>query len=338
MPRDISQQPKLLRLQQIFLEETDEDHALSVEDLIHRLQQMGIRAERKSIYENIETLTFCGLDIVKRREGAKNVYFVGQRDFEEAEVRLLADAVASSRFITLQKSRRLLEKLTTLTSRHQGAELKRQLYVASRIKNMNDTIYTVLDRLNQAILNNVAIQFCYYDWKLEKGRLVKAARHNGSLYTISPWQLLWQDELYYLIAYDHNARQLRHYRIDRMGMITITREKRQGKEEFDQIRMEDYTSSLFGMFGGQTQRVTLEFDPRMLDVMVDRFGKSLRSTLLENGRISITVDVVPSLPFYGWLFSLGEDVRLVAPTHLVAQYKESLNRQLSAYEQAKKVT
>ena len=203
---------------------------------------------------------------------------------------------------------------------------------------MNDTIYTVLDRLNQAILNNVAIQFCYYDWKLEKGRLVKAARHNGSLYTISPWQLLWQDELYYLIAYDHNARQLRHYRIDRMGMITITREKRQGIEEFDQIRMEDYTSSLFGMFGGQTQRVTLEFDPRMLDVMVDRFGKSLRSTLLENGRISITVDVVPSLPFYGWLFSLGEDVRLVAPTHLVAQYKESLNRQLSAYEQAKKVT
>ena len=329
MPRDISQQPKLLRLQQIFLEETDEDHALSVEDLIHRLQQMGIRAERKSIYENIETLTFCGLDIVKRREGAKNVYFVGQRDFEEAEVRLLADAVASSRFITLQKSRRLLEKLTTLTSRHQGAELKRQLYVASRIKNMNDTIYTVLDRLNQAILNNVAIQFCYYDWKLEKGRLVKAARHNGSLYTISPWQLLWQDELYYLIAYDHNARQLRHYRIDRMGMITITREKRQGKEEFDQIRMEDYTSSLFGMFGGQTQRVTLEFDPRMLDVMVDRFGKSLRSTLLENGRISITVDVVPSLPFYGWLLSLGEEAQLEAPEHLRQEFETTLKRRIN---------
>ncbi len=332
MARQINQQPKLLRLQQIFLEETDENHALSVEELIARLGAMGIRAERKSIYENIETLILCGLDIVKRREGAKNVYFVGQRAFEEAEVRLLADAVASSRFITLQKSRKLLEKLTSLTSRHQGADLKRQLYVASRIKNMNETVYFTLDRLNQAILQNVAIEFHYYDWGLEKGRLAKCARHNGRLYTVSPWQLLWQDELYYLIAFDHAGGQLRHYRLDRMGTISLTNQKRRGEEAFSAIRMEDYTAGLFGMFGGELRPVTLHFDAPLLGVMVDRFGKDLRPIPLADGRIAITVPVVPSAPFFGWLLSLGNRVRLDAPADLRARYLQALQQQIKTHQ------
>ncbi|MBQ7935812.1 MAG: WYL domain-containing protein [Clostridia bacterium] len=331
MPKSANQQQKLLRLQQIFLEETDETHGLTIADLIDRLEGFGIRAERKSLYENMDTLNACGMDILKERRGGKTVYYVADRTFEEAEVRLLADAVASSRFITVKKSEELLKKLTTLTSRHHGAELRRQLYVASRIKNMNETIYYVLDELNRAMHRNVSIQFCYYDWRLEKDQLKKTPRHNGRLYTLSPWQLLWQDELYYLIAYDHLSGQIRHYRVDRMGLITLTEEKRRGKEAFAKIRMEDYTSRLFGMFGGESRRVALTFPERLLDVMVDRFGKELHPSPAKEGFLKIRTEVIPSLPFYGWLFSLGPEVRLTEPEDLKETYKKYLQQQVDSY-------
>ncbi|MBQ8600280.1 MAG: WYL domain-containing protein [Clostridia bacterium] len=331
MARSSNQQQKLLRLQQIFLRETDENHGLTMEELVERLEGFGIPAERKSLYENIETLNLCGMDVLKERKGNKTVYYAASRDFEEAEVRLLADAVASSRFITVKKSEELLRKLTTLTSRHQGTELRRQLYVTSRIKSMNETIYYVLDDLNQAIHRNVAIQFCYYDWQLKNGKLQKKPRHEGRLYTVSPWQLIWQDELYYLVAYDHITRSIRHYRADRMGLITLTEEKRQGEDAFKEIRLEDYTSRLFGMFGGKNEWVTLQFPERLLDVMVDRFGKDLHPTPIRDGILEICVEVIPSLPFYGWLFSLGAEIRLIAPEALKDAYKNFLKEQLSSY-------
>lgn len=330
MAKSLYQQQKLLRLQQIFLQETDEQHGLTMEEILARLSAYGIQAERKSIYENIETLNACGMDILKERRNSKTYYYSVGREFEEAEVRLLADAVASSRFITVKKSEELLKKLTTLTSRHHGAELRRQLYVASRIKNMNETVYYILDELNRAIHRNVAISFCYYDWTLERGTLQKTARHGGRQYTISPWQLLWQDELYYLIAFDHTSQEIRHYRVDRMGLITLTDLPRQGEEAFQQIRMENYTSRLFGMFGGKSQWVTLSFPARFLDIMVDRFGKDLRPTLLKNGDLEIRAEVIPSLPFYGWLFSLGKEVQLTEPLALREEYKTYLQEQLSS--------
>lgn len=331
MARSSNQQQKLLRLQEIFLRETDESHGLTMEELVERLEDFGIAAERKSIYENIETLNLCGMDILKERKGNKTVYYAASRDFEEAEVRLLADAVASSRFITVKKSEELLRKLTTLTSRHQGAELRRQLYVASRIKNMNETIYYVLDELNHAIHRNSAIEFCYYDWTLTDQKLQKTPRHEGRLYTVSPWQLLWQDELYYLIAYDHTSQSIRHYRVDRMGLITLTDQKRQGEEAFKEIRLDDYTSRLFSMFGGKSEWVRLRFPARFLDVMVDRFGKDLRPKPMEDGTLEIHTEIIPSLPFYGWLFSLGSEVKLTEPARLVETYKNYLKEQLSSY-------
>lgn len=330
MAKTLQQQQKLLRLQQIFMQETDENHGLTMEQILSRLQSFGIQAERKSIYENIETLNACGMDILKERRNNTTFYYLASRDFEEAEVRLLADAVASSRFITVKKSEELLQKLTTLTGRHQGAQLRRQLYVASRIKNMNETIYYVLDELNRAIQQNVAISFCYYEWTYQKGILKKTPRHEGKLYCISPWQLLWQDELYYLIAYDHLSKEIRHYRVDRMGLITLLEEPRQGEELFKHICLEDYTSRLFDMFGGEGRRVTLQFPARYLDIMVDRFGKEIHPTLLEGNRMEITAEVIPSLHFYGWLFSLGKEVCLTNPQDLKEEFKKLLSDQLSS--------
>ncbi len=329
MAKNPMQQLKLLRLQQIFLQETDENHGLTMEQILERLAAFGITAERKSIYENINTLNQGGMDILREKRGGHTYYFAASREFETAELRLLADAVASSRFITAGKSDQLLKKLASLTSRHQGQGLRRQVHVASRIKNMNETIFYLIDDLNRAMEKNAAVTFCYYDWVAEKNTLRRVARHNGQRYTVSPWQLLWQDEFYYLIAFDHAVGSIRHYRVDRMGSISLTDQKRRGADAFKKIRMEDYTARLFGMFGGETRRVVLTFPARLLDVMIDRFGKELSlQKSPKEGYWTLRTDVIPSLPFYGWLLSLGPEVTLDAPAELKEEYLTVLKKEI----------
>ena len=327
MAKSAHQQEKLLRLQQIFLQETDEDHPLTMQQLIGRLEQFGIAAERKSIYINIETLNQCGADIITERRGSATVYYSAGGAFEAAELRLLADAVASSRFITAKKSTQLLKKLGGLVSRHQSDELRRQVHVAGRVKSMNETIFYLVDELHRAIDQNRAVTFLYYDWVLERG-IARKPRHGGKQYCISPWQLLWQDEFYYLIAFDHETASIRHYRVDRMGDISITDQPRQGAQAFAAIRMEDYTARLFGMFGGTPQRIVLSCPERLLGVMIDRFGKEIHPQRRADGRLEIHTDVIPSLPFYGWLLSLGDEVQIEAPEPLIEEFKSTLKRRL----------
>lgn len=331
MAKTANQQQKLLRLQQIFLRETDENHGLTMEQLLEQLASYGISAERKSIYENIETLNQCGMDILRERRGRETVYYAASRDFEAAELKLLADAVASSRFITPAKSGVLLKKLSGLASRWESADLMRQVHVASRIKSMNETVLYRVDELHRAIARNRAITFCYYDWALEADVLRRTARHGGARYTVSPWQLLWQDEFYYLIAYDHPTESIRHYRVDRMGEITLTELRRLGESAFRAIHMEDYTARLFGMFGGKTLRATLTFVPRLLEVMIDRFGRDIKPSPVED-RVQIRVDLIPSLPFFGWLAGFEGDAVITDPPELREAYRAVLRSALIQQE------
>ncbi|MBQ9953769.1 MAG: WYL domain-containing protein [Clostridia bacterium] len=328
MAKSAHQNQKLLRLMQIFLQETDEDHGITMAEILAMLEGFGIHAERKSIYENIETLNQCGMDILAEKQGHQSYYYLASREFETAELRLLADAVASSRFITAKKSDQLLQKLSALASRYQGGQLKRSVHVASRIKNMNETIFYLVDDLNRAIRENRAITFRYYEWVYQQGRLVRRPRHDGALYEASPWQLLWEDEYYYLIAFDHKSQSIHHYRVDRMGDIRIADQPRQGDDAFKAIRMEDYTARVFGMFGGKSQMVTLSFPDHLLDAMIDRFGKELNLTRIAEGRLQTRAEVIPSSHFYGWLFSLGAQVTLDAPAELKDEYLAALKRRL----------
>ncbi len=328
MAKSPHQNQKLLRLQQIFLQETDEDHGLTMQELTDRLQSFGIAAERKSIYENIETLNQCGMDILRERQGKETRYYAASRTFDPAELQLLADAVASSRFITAKKSDQLVQKLAALASAHQGGALKRQVQVADRIKNMNETIFYLVDDLSRAIRENAAITFRYYDWVLEGRALQKKPRHGGARYTVSPWKLLWEDEFYYLIAFDHATQTIRHYRVDRMGDLAQTDQKRLGEAAFKAIRMEGYTARLFGMFGGEPRRVTLTFPARYLGAMIDRFGKTFTPERVDEDALQIRVEVIPSRHFFGWLFALGEEVQLTAPEDLQTEFNEQLKRRL----------
>lgn len=332
MAKNPRQSEKLLRLQQIFLQETDQEHPLTMQQIIGRLDSFGITAERKSLYENIDVLNRCGCEILSERRGGQTYYYATGRAFELSELRLLADAVSSSRFITERKSNQLLEKMGSLCSTHQSAQLKRRLHIASRIKNMNETILYAVDDLYRAMDGNKALRFRYYDWGLEGIKLKKLPRHQGAEYLVSPWQLLWLEENYYLVAFDHAKGEIRHYRVDRMGDLQLCEEPRQGETEFKARRVEDYIARVFGMFGGEPCRIALSFPERMLEVMVDRFGKELQPQRMGEGRLEIRVDVVPSPPFYGWLLSLGDQVVLESPQELRTAFLEEIEKVRALYK------
>ncbi len=332
MAKNPRQSEKLLRLQQIFLQETDEEHPITMHRIIERLASFGVIAERKSLYENIEVLNRCGCEILSERRGGQTYYYAADRTFELSELRLLADAVSSSRFITERKSNHLLEKLGSLCSIHQADQLKRRLHIASRIKNMNETILYAVDDLYRAMDENKALSFRYYDWRMAGTKMQKLPRHGGAEYRVSPWQLIWLEENYYLVAFEHEKGQIRHYRVDRMGDLHLLPDPRQGEAEFKERRVEDYLARVFGMFGGEPCAITLSFPERMLEVMVDRFGKEIRPEPLADGRLQIRAQVVPSPPFYGWLVSLGEEVVLEEPSELRQAFLAELKKISKQYK------
>ena len=227
MARSANQKRKLLLLQQLLLEQTDEDHPLTVAEIIARLEQQGIAAERKSIYDDMEALRALGLD-VQSRKGKAPGWFVGERTFQLAELKLLVDAVQSSRFITQRKSRELIGKLESLASVHQARQLQRQVYVAGRVKSMNESVYYNIDKLHTAISTHRTITFKYFEYNVRKE---KVFRREGRRYVVSPCGLIWDDEKYYLAGYDHRSGEMRHYRVDKMTEIAVTCLPREGEAQ-----------------------------------------------------------------------------------------------------------
>lgn len=324
MSKSANQKLKLLRLYDILLRQSDEDHPIPVPDLIRELERWDIKAERKSIYDDLNALSDLGVDI-QSRKGRTPGWFIGQRDFELAELKLLVDAVQSSRFITKRKSDTLIRKLEKLASTHQARQLQRQVYVDRRVKAMNESIYYNVDILHSAIAQNRAITFQYFDYDMHKE---KVFRHGGAVYQVSPYGLIWNSENYYLVAFDHATAQLRHYRVDKMAQLQLTEEKREGGGDFD---VADYAQKHFGMYSGDEVTMTLRFRRSLANVVLDRFGQDV--ILIPDGQehFTVTLPLVMSPQFFGWLFGLGDGVRLMGPAQAVDAYKEQLSTVSSLY-------
>jgi len=325
VPKRPNQKRKLLYLRDILHTETDEEHPLTLEQLRGALAARDVEAERKSLYDDLEQLRLHGEDVVTVRDKTVR-YYLGQRTFDLPELRLLVDAVQSSKFITRRKSDALIRKLEGLTSRHLAGQLHRQMVVPGRIKSMNESIYYNVDGLQAAMAADRQVRFHYYDWDMDKQRHL---RRDGGWYTVSPWTLLWDDENYYLVAYDSDTESMRHYRVDRMLHITATEDKRRGQAVFEQLDMAVYTRKTFGMFGGDTRWVTLRCEARMAGVILDRFGQD--TTLCPEGeQFTVRVPVAVSPQFFGWLAGLGSAVTVTDPA-VAAQYRAYLDDILSAY-------
>ena len=327
MARSANQKLKCLYLRQFLLENTDEAHPVTVSQMIDYLARHDIAAERKSIYDDIDGLRSYGLDI-EYRKAQDGGYFIANREFQLPELKLLVDAVQSSKFLSLRKSNELIAKLEKLASRHEAQALRRQVYVTHRIKNMNESIYYNVDALHSAIAAGSRITFRYFDWDMN-GK--KKYRHEGKRYRISPWALLWDDENYYLVGYDAEHAERRHYRVDKMESITQTGKERLGKELFAGFDPAAYSRKVFGMYGGEPQKVTLRFESSMSNIVFDRFGRELILTPDREGGFTVTVEVVPSPQFFAWLTGLGAPVKILSPQPIVQQFCDYLQSVLDAY-------
>ena len=323
-----NQKLKMLYLAKIFSEETDDQHALTMPEIITKLAACGVNADRKTLYLDFEELRTFGLDIIATQVGRNCYYHLGGRDFELPELKLLVDSVQSAKFITDKKSKELIKKLEALVSKHEGKQLHRQVVISGRIKTMNESIYYNVDKLHEAIGAGCQIRFKYYQWNVKKEMEL---RRDGAWYQVSPWALMWDDENYYLVAYDSEDDKIKHYRVDKMLRISVTEEKREGQDQFKKFNMPRYTKSLFGMYGGEETSVTIEGRNDMVGVLIDRFGKDIFLTSIDNEHFRTVVNVAVSNQFFGWIMALGDGVKIVAPQPVVDQMKAEAERLYKQY-------
>lgn len=329
MARSSNQKMKLLYLLKILTEQSDEEHCLSAQALIEALEAYDIKAERKSIYDDIAQLIDFGYDIVLVKAKTGGGYYLAGREFELAELKLLVETVQASRFLTLKKSRELITKIEKLASKSEAGQLHRQVYVANRIKTANESIYYIVDDIHRAIQNNEQISFQYLEWNLDK-ELVP--RKDGKIYRASPWALTCKDENYYLIAHDGDSDAIKHFRVDKMGQIQVlTGVMREGAELFDRFDIAAYANKTFGMFGGREEIITLEFENRFIGVVMDRFGKEVPIRRRDENHFSVRVQVALSGQFYGWMTGLGEGARITAPGDVEEEYKRFLQQVMEQY-------
>lgn len=322
MPKSINQKSKLLYVLRFLEEHTDSEHPATVEQIIAHLASCGISAERKSIYSDIDVLTAFGADIEKCR--SKTVgYYMASRAFELPELKLLVDAVQSSKFITEKKSRALIKKIVSLTSEHEAKQLDRQVNVADRIKTANESIYYTVDDIHRAIAEDKKISFKYFEWSADKEKLL---RRGGERYVVSPYTLVWDDENYYLIARDNEVGENRHFRVDKMLHLDILDEARDMSTS-PKDGVVSYSKKLFGMFGGTEQMVTLSCQNSLAGVIIDRFGAEVAFKKEKGaGNFEVSVKVVLSPVFYSWLTSFEGKIKLTAPESAVENYREFLKK------------
>ena len=290
-----NQKLKMLYLMQIFMRETDDEHMLTMQEIISLLANAGIKADRKTLYLDFEELRHFGLDIIGEADGRNYYYYLGE----------------------------------SLVSKYQATRLQRQVSISGRVKTMNESIYYNVDKLHEAINRDRRIRFQYYRWNIKKEMEL---RKNGSRYEVSPWGLMWDDENYYLVGFDSEDSRIKHYRVDKMLKISITNDRRLGRAEFQAFDLPRYTRSLFGMYGGEETRVTMEAKNDMVGVLIDRFGKDIPIMPLDEDHFRTVVNVAVSNQFLGWIMAIGSSVRITAPDSVVEKMRAEIRRLSEEYK------
>lgn len=323
----LNQKLKIMYLMKIMLEETDEDHDLTLNEIVEKLKAYNVTAERKSLYSDIQNLRTFGLDIIGMQYGKTYHYKVASRQFQLVELKHLVDAVQSSRFITEKKSDELIAKLESYASKYEAKKLARQVNVNGRVKTMNERIYYSVDKIHEALNEESQIKFQYFTWTADKKMELK---HGGAYYSVSPWALCWDDEKYYLIGYDNREYKIKHFRVDKMVDVSVVYEEREGKEEFSKMQMSEYTNRLFGMFDGNLETVTLLCENHAANVIIDRFGTDIPLMKTDAEHFTVRVRVSVSKLFLSWIMAIP-GVKIVAPERTVDMMKSEIKRLQEMY-------
>ena len=318
----------LLYTMKELLEKTDEGHTLNASQLIRALKAYDCEADRRTIYSNVSILQTFGLDIEKS-DDASGGYYISSREFELPELKLLVDSVQASKFISVKKSEELIRKLMQLTSENKAKELNRSVFVRNRVKTGNEKVYYSVDAIHDAMNHDDQIRFQYGEWNAAK-RLV--ARKDGQTYRVSPWALTWDDENYYLIAYDEDDNKIKHFRVDKMLKIDRLEEKRIGRAEFRHFDLAAFAKKTFGMYGGYDASVTLRVANPMVGILIDRFGKDVM--IIPDGKDHCKARAVVSVSpqFFGWLTGIGNEIEITSPKEVRDEYRVFLKNILKNYK------
>ncbi|MGN0179514.1 MAG: helix-turn-helix transcriptional regulator [Monoglobaceae bacterium] len=321
------QKLKMMYLAKILLENTDEEHTITVPEMIAELGRHGVSAERKSIYDDLEYLRLFGLDICSRKTRTTD-YYIASREFELPELKLLVDSVQSSKFITRKKSMELISKIEKLTSRENAKKLHRQVFVTNRVKTMNEQIYYNVDRIHDAIAADKQITFRYFDIDVNKK---KVYRKNGERYAESPVALTWDDENYYLITYKAKYNNYIHYRVDKMEGIEMSEEDRALSDKpFD---LSAYSKTMFQMFGGEETEVSVRFDNELVGVVYDRFGVDIPIVKKDEKHFTCRIRVAVSPHFLSWIISFGGRAQIISPQSVIDELCALVENVRSNYKQ-----
>lgn len=307
-------------MRKLFESKTDENHSLTGAKLIEILAGDGIKAERKTIYDDIKTLSDSGLDIVTVKDGHSNAYYLGSRAFQDEELFVLADAVASCRFLTKKKSQELIKKIQGLTSEHKAKQLRRLIYVDNRTKNFNEQIYYAINTIQSGIFDEMQIRFRYTEFNPDKKQILK---HGGEFYTVSPYSLVWENENYYLICYCNKHEKICRYRIDRMINVEGTNEESRKLSDEEKAEVRNL-QSVYGMFGGKLESVTMQFDNSLANVVIDKFGMNCHPHRNSEDTFCLTADIQIAPTFWGWFFQFGSRAKILAPENVIEQAKSYL--------------
>jgi len=309
-----AKQPRLLYLMDYLNTQTDEQHPATVTEISDHLKQAGYACGWKSVKRDIEQLMNGGVDVVCNK-GRECKYFVGSRHFELVELKMLVDAVQASRFISHKKSQQLIEKLAGLASIHQAGQLNRHLYVDKQTKTSNEQVFYTADLLHEAIREGRKVSFKYYEYNSRKQKVYK---HNRRLYCLSPYTMLWNNDCYYVLGYSDSHGKVATFRVDRIAAPELCDEPAvPAPEGFDPSV---YSKSVFQMYDGAEQAVTLKCENTLMKSVIDRFGEDVETSVLDEGHFSARVHVSASPTFFGWVFSFVGKMEIIAPQIVADEY------------------
>ena len=305
----------LLLLRQYLYRQTDEQHPVSVTDILAFWQQHGIQAGRKSVYTDIELLQNAGMDIVCVKS-SQNKYFVGQRLFELPELKLLVDAVESSRFITEKKSTALIKKLGHLTSTAQAEQLNRHIYMGGTPKPENESIYYNVDTIHNAVQKKQQITFQYFEYTPKKEKILK---HDGYKYRFSPYAMIWNRDCYYAVGWSEKHGKIAQFRVDRMTAVEPLEQTAVQTLDFDPA---EYVRKVFGMYPDDLCTVKLLCDNEVMRSVIDRFGENVWTETVDEQHFRAAVEVAPSPPFFSWIFTFGGKIRIISPLTVLEEMRD----------------
>lgn len=325
------QKTRILFLKNYLMKYTDEEHTLTRAEIEDILRENGFECGRKTIYDDLEAIKESDVDIVSIKDETVK-YYVGNRDFQLSEVKLLIDAVSCSRFFTLKKTEELIKKLGSLTSIYQAEALTREVFIKNRVKSMNETIYYAIDTIHKSINLDKAVTFNYFKWIIDENGIPKREfRHDGEIYTISPFGVSWNNGNYYMIGFDHNAEIIKHFRVDRMRNVVISEFERIKNDEFFKFDIESYSSKVFGMFWGEEHYVEMRVPNELADVFIDQFGFEADIKRIDTDNFIIGVKVAVSRQFFAWLMGLSSGVSIISPPDVVNAINEFIS-EIKVYE------